>query len=248
VPSSAARDNPDMAPTPVYRQIAEDLRRAIQAGTLARDQRLPSESELAARYGVTRMTVRQAVDPLVHSGLVVRRQGAGTFVAHAVPPTRRLDRLESFTEEVRRAGGRLVTRLLACEVIAPPDDVVAQLGIGTRAQAVEVVRLRVIDRVPTVVMTSWLPHARVRGLDEQPLQDGSLYAALRDRFGLVPRRAEQRMSAVAADAAVAGKLGVEEGAPVLRIERTTFDDRAKPFEVARSWTRPGFELFVDLES
>jgi GntR family transcriptional regulator len=237
-----------MASTPAYRRIAEDLRRAIGNGTLVPDQRLPSESELAEQYGVTRMTVRQAVDPLVRSGLLMRRQGAGTFVARPAPPTRRLDRLESFTEEVRSTGRRLTTRLLECDVVPAPSELVGFLGIEPRAAVVRVARLRIIDHVPTIVMTSWLPHARVRGLEETALRDGSLYAALREDFGVIPRRAEQRVSAVPANRVVADLLGVEAGAPTLRLERVTYADRGEAFEFARSWTRPGFELSADLET
>jgi GntR family transcriptional regulator len=184
----------------------------------------------------------------VQNGLLVRRQGAGTFVAQAAAPTRRLDHLKSFTEEIESAGGHLTTRLLACDVEPASTEVAVLLALEASADVVRVARLRTIDRVPTTVMTSWLAHARVAGLEHIGLPDGSLYAALREHFGLVPRRAVQRVSAVAADGTRAALLGVEPGAPTLYIERVTYDERERPFEFARSWSRPGFELSVDLES
>jgi GntR family transcriptional regulator len=235
-----------MPVVPVYRRIADDIRGALETGSLGPGQRLPSELDLAQRYGVTRMTIRSALDPLERQGLVVRRRGAGTFVAEHVP-LMRVDRLTSFTEAVRAGGMRVGARMLAARVEPAEAEAAGALGVEPGVPVVRVSRLLDIDDLPTVVISSTVPAGRAPGLEAAELPGGSLYAALRERHGIEPRRAAQRVSATKADAATAAWLELEPGAPVLQVERTTFDAGREPFEHARAWVRPNFELFADLE-
>jgi GntR family transcriptional regulator len=235
-----------MPVVPLYRRIGEEIRAAVENGQLAPGQRLPSELELAERFGVTRMTIRQALDPLERTGLLVRRRGAGTFVAAHVP-LMRVDRLVSFTAAVRTAGLRLTTQVLEARSEPVHAEAVEPLGIAPGSTVVRVSRLLVVDDLPTVVISSCVPAARAPGLESAPLPGGSLYAALRERYGLEAARAVQRVSATTADGATAQWLELEPGDPVLKVQRTAYDARREPFEHARAWVRPGFELFADLE-
>ena len=231
---------------PVHMCIRDDLKLRLAAGEWAADQRLPSETELARRYGVARMTVRQAIGALAAEGIVIRRQGLGTFVTSPLPG-RQVGALQSFTEEMRTQGRDVQTRLLKAAVEEPPDTARKALQLGQRAAAVVVQRLRVVDGRPIVVQNSWLPYARFAGLDAVPLLNGSLYATLEERYGVPVVRAVQSVTAAAATDLDAALLGLSPGSPVLRTSRSTFDGANCPIEFAVSATRPGTPIETVME-
>jgi len=231
---------------PVHITIRDDLRMRLGAGEWAAGERLPSETELAARYGVARMTIRQAVGALAAEGAVIRRQGLGTFAADR-RPTRTADLLLSFTEEMRRQGRQVETRLIEAAVEQPPPAAREGLQLGPSAAAVTVRRVRLVDGSPVVVQNSWLPYARFAGLDADPLLDGSLYAMLEARYGVQIVRARQAITAAAAGEADGAALGLPPGEPVLRITRTTYDSSNRIIEFAMSATRPGYSIETIME-
>jgi GntR family transcriptional regulator len=232
---------------PVHISIRDDLRMRLSAGEWAAGERLPSETELAARYGVARMTIRQAVGALASEGAVIRRQGLGTFAADG-RPTRTADLLLSFTEEMRRQGRQVETRLINAAVEQPPPAAREGLQLGPSAAAVMVRRVRLVDGCPVVVQKSWLPYARFAGLDADPLLDGSLYAMLEARYGVQIVRARQTITAAVAGEADGTALGLQPSEPVLRITRTTFDSSNLIIEFAMSATRPGYSIETIMES
>jgi GntR family transcriptional regulator len=228
-----------------YERISEDIREQIDTGSLLPADRLPAETALAERYRVTRMTVRHALSSLVDGGYVYRRHGVGTFVAD--PARRRsLNRLRSFSEELREAGREVSTRIVE-RTLVPAGEIAADLGLPAGEDVVFVARLRLVDGEPAAVQQSWVPSRLCPGLEEQPLVDGSLYRTLEERFGVVALYADQRIFAAAADPALAAALEVAEGSPLLQTERTARDHRDVAVERARSWTRPEFELITHLE-
>jgi len=231
---------------PVHLSIRDDLRMRLSAGEWAAGERLPSETELAARYGVARMTIRQAVGALATEGAIIRRQGLGTFAADG-RPTRTADLLLSFTEEMRRQGRQVETRLINAAVEQPPPAAREGLQLGPSAAAVTVRRVRLVDGCPVVVQNSWLPYARFAGLDADPLLDGSLYAMLEARYGVQIMRARQAITAAVAGEADGTALGLQPGEPVLRITRTTFDSSNLIIEFAMSATRPGYSIETIME-
>jgi GntR family transcriptional regulator len=231
---------------PVHMSIRDDLRMRLNAGEWGAGERLPSETELAARYGVARMTVRQAVGALASEGAVVRRQGLGTFAADR-RPTRTADMLLSFSEEMRRQGRQVQTRLISAAVEQPPPDARDALRLGPSAAAVTVRRVRIVDDCPVVMQNSWLPYARFAGLDADPLQDGSLYAMLESQYGVRIVRAQQTFTAGAADESAATALGLQPREPVLWIARTTFDSSNLVIEYAISAMRPGYSIETIME-
>ena len=231
---------------PVHISIRDDLRMRLSAGEWAAGERLPSETELAARYGVARMTVRQAIGALASEGAIIRRQGLGTFAADG-RPTRTVDLLLSFTEEMRRQGRQVETRLISAAVEQPPSAAREALQLGPAAAAVAVRRVRVVDGCPVVVQNSWLPYARFAGLDADPLLDGSLYAMLEARYGVRIMRARQSITAAAAGEPDGAALGLQPCEPVLRISRTTYDSSNLIIEFAMSAMRPGYPIETIME-
>ena len=163
--------------TPVHVSIRDDLRMRITVGEWAAGDRLPSETDLAARYGVARMTVRQAIGALAGEGVVVRRQGLGTFAAERLP-TRRVGALLSFTEEMRSQSRDVESRLIKAAVEQPTDLAREALQLAAHAATVTIQRVRIVDGHPIAVQHSWLPCARFAGLDAEPLLEDSLYATI----------------------------------------------------------------------
>jgi GntR family transcriptional regulator len=222
---------------PVHVSIRDDLRMRITVGEWAAGDRLPSETDLAARYGVARMTVRQAIGALAGEGVVVRRQGLGTFAAECLP-TRRVGALLSFTEEMRSQGRDVESRLIKAAVEQPTDLAREALQLAAYAATVTIQRVRIVDGNPIAVQHSWLPCARFAGLDAEPLLEDSLYATIEGRYGVRIMRARQVFTATAAGGSEAELLELKPDSPVLRITRTTYDGANCPVEFAMSAMRP----------
>jgi GntR family transcriptional regulator len=230
-----------------YERISEDLTDRIESGEMKAGERLPGEHDLATRYGVTRMTVRHALSSLVERGLIYRRHGVGTFVADPSRRRRSLNRLTSFSEDMAAGAREFVTELLAKDVRTADADVVDALELSGGAEVIYISRLRIVDGVPGALQNSWVPLGRCPSLARQDLIEDSLYTTLERTCDVTLKYADQHIRAVAAGNGEASSLQVEAGSPLLRTERITRDDRDVAVELARSWTRPEFELVTRLE-
>lgn len=231
-------------PTPAYRVIEQELRRLI-AESKPGDP-LPSDAELCARFGVSRMTARQAVQRLAAEGLLYRVSGRGTFVAQA-PVHRRINRLFSFTEEMRRKGRTAGSRVIEAGVRPGLAEEVLALRLPPGSAVVAIRRLRLADDVPMAV-----EHARLAavcaGVLTADLARTSLFVALRG-IGRVPTLAQGTLTAAAAGAEEAALLNVPEGAPLLVERRTVYDQAESPLEFTESRYVGGRYLFdVDLQA
>jgi GntR family transcriptional regulator len=226
---------------PAHMSIREDLRKRLARGEWVAGQQLPSETVLAAQYGVARMTVRQAIGALASEGFIIRRQGIGTFAAewHAAGRT---DELPPLAGGIDGQGYQINTRILSAAVERPPSAARAALGLRESALSVVVRRVRMVDRSPVAVMTSWLPYYRFAGLDANPLLDGSLQAMLEARYGVQIVRARQVFTAEAAGALDAADLEVKPGAPVLVVARTSYDGANRAVIFALDATRCSYPI------
>ncbi|MCU1637925.1 MAG: GntR family transcriptional regulator [Microbacteriaceae bacterium] len=209
---------------PRYQAIEEWL--TEQCKSLPPGSLLPSEPELALQFSVSRMTARQAVQNLAKSGLVERRQGAGTFVA---PPLlhRREGVLLSFTEDMRRRGMKSSSRLLTGEVVISPEDAIA-LGLQPSSWVVRLERVRFADEMPLAIERVFLPGEFSAVLDYD-LEHGSLHDALRD-MGRQISHAHGYVTARLATSAEAEILGLTTPAPLLVESRTIYDTVERPVE------------------
>jgi GntR family transcriptional regulator len=218
------------------REYVRALMADAEAGSPA-----PSERELVQRFGVARMTVRQALDTLVAEGLLERVPGRGTFVAES-----RVDhvpRLTGFTEEMTRRGMRPGARTLVARIESAGPGVARALEIAVGQSVVHWQRLRLADDSPMCVEDAYLDAGLVPGmLDHLP---SSLYAEL-ERRGLTPSWGEDSVEASLAQENEARLLGVPVGHPALRVARRAFCDRT-PVEVSRSTYRADrFTMWVPL--
>ncbi len=232
---------------PQYRQIEQALRARI--ATLAPGERLPSDAELCAEFGVSRMTARNAMERLAVDGLIRREPGRGSFVAPR-PAHRRANRLMTFTREMLRAGRRPSSRLLVRAVRPSTPSEAASLGLSPGEPVVEVRRLRLADGEPIALETAVLVAACADAVLAADLAHGSLHETLA-RAGIVLHRGAGTITAAAASTEDATLLGIAPGAPLLVERRVIVDTRGRRIEATESRyaaDRYGLEVQFDVEA
>jgi GntR family transcriptional regulator len=226
---------------PAYQQIEEQLVDLIRRGELGEGERLPPERELSMTLGVSRMTLRQGLDGLVQRGLLVRAGGRGTYVAE--PKVEQdLRGLRTYPDELRGQGVESSTDLLESATGPAPPVAASALGLEEGAATHRILRLRRASGVPLLLETAWLDAGALPALLEQDLT-GSLWDVLAS-LGRRATRAVERLEPVVATAAEAGALEVAEGAPLMRVERTTYDQDDRPLEHAVGFFRGDRTHFV----
>jgi GntR family transcriptional regulator len=224
--------------SPLYRQIRDRLVHSLQAGEWRPGEAIPSEIDLATRYGVSQGTVRKAIDALSAENLVVRRQGRGTFVASHQEARAQIRFLRLRPDD----GGeprQPSSRFLECRRLRAPLEIARALEMKAGDAAVTIRRLLEFDGEPIVLEEIWLPGSTFRGLTAERLNaySGPLYALLETEFGTRMIRASERLRAVAAGEVEARALGVATGEPLLLVDRVSSTYGDKPVEVRRGWYR-----------
>lgn len=231
---------PTPAFSPLYQQIKGLILQSLQAGEWKPGDLIPSELELAARYKVSQGTVRKAIDELAADNLLVRRQGKGTFVAtHSEAHVQyRFLRLRP-DEGTLDSEGPAQRQIIACRRLRPPADITAALGLRGGEAVVQVSRVLSFAGVPTIAEDLWLPGNAFKGLTLETLaqHQGPMYALFETQFGVRMVRAEEKVKAVAADAATAERLQVPEGSPLLSVERIACTYNDVPMELRRGLYR-----------
>ena len=231
-------------PAPLYHQLGEILKAEIESGKWRSGEQLPNETRLAELFGISKITVRQALHELAEQGYIRREHGRGTFVER-----RKFDEvprdLTSFTEQMRRHELQASSRVLGQSVVDADARVAEALAVPNRSSVFVLKRLRTAGGEPVTVQTAHIPAAFVPGLS---LSDtDSLYEVLQGRFHLYPARARETYSAALADRISAKLLRIEPGAPVFAVERVTFLPNERPFEFVRSIVRGDrYSIVLDL--
>ncbi len=217
---------------PKYKWIYEFYAQKIRNGELREDDRLPTEEEISQRFGVSRVTVRKALNELVYQGYLVKKHSKGSFVR-----TGRLDlslsMLQGFTEEMSKRGLRVRSKLLRVALKSVGNDTAEKLELRELAKIYELKRLRLADDVPMAIETVRLPYFCCPDLEQYDLQ-GSLYSLLSGNYGLSPAQARQSIGAGLAEKREAVLLEISPGDPVLRIERITKLADGTPLEYVTS--------------
>ncbi len=219
--------------SPLYRQIKNLILQGLASGEWRPGEAIPSEAELAIRFNVSQGTVRKAIDEMAAENLVVRKQGKGTYVASHNDPRA----FFRFLRVVPNEGGVSVPQSvpLECWRAKAGQEAARILDIAPGAPITIVRRVLKFNNKPVVLDEIYLPGEIFQGLSLEILQDyqGSLYSLFETRFGVRMIRAEERIRAVAADRATAEQLAVEEGSPLLSVERVTYTYGDKPVEWRR---------------
>lgn len=207
--------------TPLYHQVYLALRQKILNGECDPKIALPGEHQLAAQYGVSRVTVRRTLEALELEGLVSRRRGVGTFPVEQAAERQQRYNIGGLTDEAARQAGNTQTTTVSIEVIATPADIAAQFG-STHAEVTHIVRQRSAGREPYTVMNAWLPQTIATTLGRKGLESDALPAAL-EQAGIALTRAEHMITATIADDRTATQLQIPVGAPLIAM-RTLFSD------------------------
>ena len=237
---TSARQPPEIVRglgTTVHAQIEDWLAGEIAVGALVPGDRLPTEHDLAAWFGVSRMTLRHALAALARRGLLTRTVGrhGGTFVA-APKLEQDLTTLAGFSEQLRRHGMVAGARVLTASQRPAGPAAGAALRLAETDPVYEVRRIRLADGRPIVLERSLFPAARFPDMLDCRL-DGSLYELLEVKYGLRPYRARESLEPVTAGVREAEALEVAEGAPLMLVERTAYAKSGEPLEFARDLFR-----------
>lgn len=229
---------------PKYRQLQQVLEQMI--AMLQPGDPIPPERELEQRFGVSRMTVRQALHQLVLSGHLERMQGRGTFVAR--PKLEQVLALTSFSEEMLRRGLRPGGKMLSVRRVAADPLMAECLQLAPGAPLVELRRLRLADDEPMALETVYLSAERFPDLLQADLTDRSLYRWLAERYGVELSHATQTIEATVLASEEARLLNVAPGTPAFRLERRSYDRTGQPIEFVRSLYRGDrYKLHARLE-
>lgn len=226
-------------PLPLYFQLASGIEKAIYDGGLPPGSRLENELSLSHRLGLSRPTVRRAIQDLVEKGLLVRRRGIGTQVVHGA--VSRPIELTSLYDDLERSGRTPTTRLMEVGQIPAEGRVAEQLGVEPGTPVVRLSRVRLSDNVPISLLENYLAPA-LMDLAQVDFEKVGLYRALRDR-GVTLSVARQRIGARKATPTESKLLDLDRGAPVLTMDRTAYDTAGVAAEYGHHCYRPDLYSF-----
>ncbi|MEQ8439149.1 MAG: GntR family transcriptional regulator [Ilumatobacter fluminis] len=221
---------------PAYHQLEDWLTGRIRSGDLEFGSSLPPERDIARVLGISRMTVRQALDRPVRDGLLVRNRGAGTTVGRPRLVGER-GRLGGISDVVARQGHDSTTRVLSFDDLEPPRDIARALALPPSARAMRLRRLRRVDDEPFSLETSWLHPEACAALAGTDLNGRSLFEALTNDCGIDLAEARESVTATTLDAFEADQLTLDPGAAAFRVRRTTLDADGAVVEVVSSVIR-----------
>lgn len=200
--------------------------------TLSVGDALPPERVLAAQLGVSRMTLRRALDDLWRMGRVIRRQGAGTFVAE--PKIAQMLTVTSFSQDMRARGLLPTSRTLSMTSVSAGPRLAQQLAVPPHEPVLRVRRLRLADATPMAIETLHVPATMVPDLQPDDLEDTSFYALLATRYGIQLARGTQVIEPTVTDEEESDLLGCPPNSPAFLFERTSWDGDNNAVEFVRS--------------
>ena len=223
-------------PAPLYQQLSDSLRRQVLGANWPADSAIPSERELMRLTGLSRMTVRQAIDSLTREGLLTRIHGRGTFI---VPERVEQDMrgVYSFTERIRAQGRSPSTHVIEAIQGRASQETLKLLHLEPEAHVFRLTRLRCVDGEPAVVDIVKIPADRCPGLLEHDLT-GSLYAILTEHYNVPPLRSTDTLEATGASREVAERLAVRPGTPLTLMRRIATTHGDIPIELTEEYARP----------
>lgn len=226
-------------PVPLYYQVSSRLEQAIRSGRIPTGARLENEISIGEKLGLSRPTVRRAIQELVDKGLLVRRRGIGTQVVQG--QVSRPVELTSLYEDLQRTHHEPSTQVLSHEVIPADETIAEKLSVPLGSDVLRIRRLRGTDGSPVAILENYLP-LEYTDLTEEDLSSRGLYQLLRAR-GVTIRIANQSISARRAHADEADLLDTARGGPLLTMERIAFDDSGKAVEYGHHCYRPDLYRF-----
>jgi len=227
----------------LYARVETVLVGEITDGGLKIGDQLPTEESLVARFGVSRITVRRAIQNLVSRGLVEIRRGKGTFVA-APKITQDLTELSGFVEDMHALGRKPTARVIAKEIVTADATVASQLALTKGERVVRIRRVRLADGIPLSFDETFLPLEIGKKIITNNLKVEPIFSLLERKYGVPLIEAEYKLDAVAAETEVAAALKVKQRSPIFRIERTSYSTGSRPVDYERLYYRGDLVRFV----
>jgi GntR family transcriptional regulator len=221
---------------PLYYQIEQDLASLIASGSFAPGSQLPSEDELVQRYGVSRTTIRKAIQELERLELIEIRRGKGTFV-RSEKITQELTGLTGFVEDMVAIGLRPSAKLLGKATALATEEVARQLRVPIGTKVMQIRRIRMADEVPISLDETYLPMDLGQKVVENDLEIYPIFSLLEGKYDTPLLEADYRLEAIAADPFVAEALGVEIRSPILLIERVSYSLDQRPVDYEKLFYR-----------
>lgn len=216
------------AVTPLYKQLMDRLQRDIAAGVYKPGDKLMPEVEMAKHYDVSVITARKATAELALQGLLVKKQGKGTFVAKP-KYSRDYTRIQSFTDSCRARGLSPGSRLLSRELVSPKPSVLKSLGLPPESQTIKISRLRYVNEEPMVIETSYfsLEYSFLMQAD----LDGSLFSLLQEKRGIQVEKSQKIVEICRATSAEARWLKLRKNSPLLLVRSVAYTGDDQPVYV-----------------
>ena len=223
---------------PLYMQIKEDIKAAIQQGTYKAKEQIPTEPELSAEYSVSRITVRRAIEELCGEGYLIKRQGLGTFVS--TPRIHRKitegNRLESFSTLCQSCNMVAGAHLLSRQIVPIRQEEQEFFGLGSDALLIYVERLRTADNLPIFLENMFFPYQTYRGLMTEDLNNRSIFQVMKQIDGRTVNDTSRRTLEIAkASPKQAQKLGISTGEPLLFMNCYFIDQEGHPLCIGRQY-------------
>lgn len=213
----------------LYARIRDELRAQIIAGAYRPHERLPSESDLMAHYGVSRITVRAAIGELEKEGVLFRLPGKGIYVSKP-KPFQSLVRLEGFAEAMAQRGYETFNDVLSIETCPANEEVATRLGLPAREPVTRLRRVRYLNRVPVSFDVTYVATHIGERLARDELATRDIFLILENDYGIALGFADLTLDAIRADDDIATALQIERGDPVLRVVRLTHSATGVPID------------------
>jgi len=214
---------------PLYYQLETILRKRIKSGEFLPETSLPSEEALATEYEVSRITVRKALSSLENEGILVRQRGRGTFISDIVPDFKQ-PRLTGSIEDLILMGIRTQTQVLSSAWIDPPEIIRERLRIESGQKVLRIEKLRSIEGEPFSHVFNYLPIEIGEKLPSNLIELKPMLMILEDELGIRATEADQSVEATIADTELASILKIRVGDPLLKVERTVYNNKNNPVE------------------
>jgi GntR family transcriptional regulator len=221
-----------------YEEIAEDIRNAILNGKYSSNEQLPLEKEMCDQYGVSRITIKKAVDELVAQGLVIKRRGSGTFVKalddEDVQELSLAKQFEGFSETNKDK--KVSSEIIKFEVIHPTEEIATKLKIESDDFVYYIIRARYADNDPYVIEYTYMPISLIIGIKTDILLN-SIYSYIEKNLSLKIKSAHRIIRAILPNELEQEWLQIDKNFPVLEVEQVGFLDNGQPFEYSKSHHR-----------
>jgi len=216
---------------PLYRQLAQNLEKGIREGSLPEGHRLPSEQELMRRFGVSRVTVRQAMEALGKKNIIARKQGMGTFVQRPVM-TQELDELFGFYPALLSKGLDPKIRILSYDIVVPDREVREKLDLSPGEKILRFIRQYRIEPSLLLVIQMHIPQELAGHWTKKEASVQNSFRLLQEKAGIPIQGSSIAVRAMLANEKIGEWLQVAKGSPVLELRRLTFSSEKKPVEYA----------------